>query len=107
MRPIEYPWRDSISTEDEPEKPLVPVQWTPITPPVTRQLPVGPYWPEWTGPEEPGARSPSAWLERRNVGLRGATNNGSAILFYWWVPTDRPNLRLGSRKGAYCPKWEA
>jgi hypothetical protein len=31
--PIEYPWRDSISTEDE--KPLVPVDAivTPITPP--------------------------------------------------------------------------
>ena len=68
---------------------------------------VGPHTcPWWTGPEEPGAPSPSAWLERRNVGLRGTTNNGSAILFYWWVPTDRPNLRLGSRKGTYCPKWE-
>ena len=41
---------------------------------------VGPYWPEWTGPEEPGARSPFAWLERRKVGLRGTTNNRQAIL---------------------------
>ena len=67
---------------------------------------LGPLRPKWSGPEEPGAPSPSAWLERRNVRLRGTTNNGSAILFYWWVPTDRPNLRLGSRKGTYCPKWE-
>jgi hypothetical protein len=41
---------------------------------------LGPYRPEWTGPEEPGARSPSAWLERRNVGMRGTTNNRQAIL---------------------------
>jgi hypothetical protein len=25
---------------------------------------------------------------------------------HWWVPADRPNLRLGSRKGTNCPKWE-
>ena len=28
---------------------------------------LGRMWPEWTGPEEPGARSSFAWLERRNV----------------------------------------
>ncbi len=41
---------------------------------------LGRLWPKWTGPEEPGARSPSAWLERRNVGLRGTTNNGKATV---------------------------
>ena len=64
---------------------------------------VGPYWPEWTGPEEPGARSPSAWLERRNVGLRGKQRTTEKLSKYWWLPTDRPNLRLGS-KGNKLPK---
>ena len=55
-----------------------------------------------------GARGPltlrlAGTPERRN---ERNTNNRQAILFYWWVPTDRPNLRLGSRKGTYCPKWE-
>ncbi len=38
--------------------------------------------PKWAGPEEPGAPSPraSAWLERRNVEMRGTTNNRQAIL---------------------------
>ena len=46
--------------------------------------------PEWAGPEEPGARSPSAWLERRNVGMRGTTNNGKAILCTGgFQPTDQ------------------
>ena len=55
---------------------------------------VGPHTgPRWTGPEEPGAPSPSAGLTTNDVDCREATNNGNAILFYWWVPTDRPNLR--------------
>ena len=33
-----------------------------------------------TGPEEPGARSPSAWLERRNVGLRGNNEQRKSYL---------------------------
>jgi hypothetical protein len=54
----------------------------------------------------PGAPSPSAWLERRNVGLRRSNKQPKSHPFYRWLPTDRPNLRLGSRKGTYCPKWE-
>ncbi len=46
---------------------------------------VGPPRPKWTGPEEPGARSPSAWLERRNVGLRGSKKQREDALFYVWV----------------------
>ena len=62
--------------------------------------------PRWSGPEEPGAPSPSAWLERRNVGIERNNEQPKSYPIYWWVPTDRPNLRLGSRKGTYCPKWE-
>ena len=57
------------------------------------------------GQRSPGpAHPPPGW----NAGTSNErnTNNRQAILFYWWVPTDRPNLRLGSRKGTYCPKWE-
>jgi hypothetical protein len=35
--------------------------------------------PSGPGPRSPG-RHPTAWLERRNVGLRGTTNNRQAIL---------------------------
>ncbi len=53
-------------------------------------------WPKWAGLEEPGARSPSAWLERRNVEilsfLAGSlvvlvpqpySARGSPYLAYW------------------------
>ncbi len=45
------------------------------------------------------AGTPERWIERKDKQPTGYP-------MYWWVPTDRPNLRLGSRKGAYCPKWE-
>jgi hypothetical protein len=45
------------------------------------------------------AGTPERWIERNNKQPTGYP-------MYWWVPTDRPNLQLGSRKGTYCPKWE-
>jgi hypothetical protein len=66
---------------------------------------LGPYWPEWTGPEEPGAPSPFAWLDAGTL-IEENNKQPTGYPMYWSLPTDRPNLRLGSRKGAYCPKWE-
>jgi hypothetical protein len=44
-------------------------------------LAVGPLRPKWTGPEEPGAPSPSAGaLTTKDVDSREATNNRKAIL---------------------------
>ncbi len=42
---------------------------------------LGRMWPkcQWTGPEEPGAPSPFAWLDAGTL-LRGTTNNGKAIM---------------------------
>ena len=69
--------------------------------------------PSWAvcGPMMDRARGARGPLTLRLAGtperrIERNTNNRQAILFYWWVPTDRPNLRLGSRKGTYCPKWE-
>ena len=67
---------------------------------------LGRMWPEWTGPEEPGAPSPFAWLERRNVGLRGTTNNRQAILCTGGFQLTDQISGWDPRKGTYCPKWE-
>ena len=47
--------------------------------------------PEWTGPEEPGAPSPSGGADDEGRGLRGkATNNRKAILCTGgFQPTDQ------------------
>ncbi len=68
---------------------------------------LGRMWPEWTGPEEPGAPLPSGGADDEGRGLKGKGNEQpKGYPMYWWVPTDRPNLRSGSRKGTNCPKWE-
>jgi hypothetical protein len=59
-----------------------------------------------------GARGPLTLrgADDEGRGLKGSNLNEQPKSYpmYWWLPTDRPNLRrrLGSRKGAYCPKWE-
>ena len=44
------------------------------------------------------AGTPGRWIERNNN-----LKQPKSYPVYWWLPTDRPNLRLGSRKGAYLP----
>ncbi len=60
-----------------------------------------------------GARGPLTLrgADDEGRGLKGSRNEQpkSYPMYgtnYGWVPTDRPNLRLGSRKGTHCPKWE-
>ena len=60
--------------------------------------------PKWSGPEEPGAPSPSAWLERRNVGIERNNEQRKCYPFLLVGSNRQTKSPVGLQKGNTLPK---